>query len=66
MMKMEIRLTQDARGTYRAWCPCLPGCVSAGRTKEEARQKMEVAIRGYLASMDVALPEDSAELVAVE
>ena len=65
-MKMEMRLAQDARGLYRAWCPCLPGCVSSGRTQEEARQKMEQAVRGYLASLDVALPEESAELVAVQ
>ena len=38
-----------------AECPSLPGCVSQGRTKEEAIANIREAIRGYVA----VLEEDS-------
>ncbi len=40
-----------------AECPSLPGCISQGKTKEEAIQNIREAIEGYvLALQDDGLP----------
>ena len=33
-------------------CPSLPGCVSQGKTREEAIQNIREAIRGYVAALE--------------
>jgi predicted RNase H-like HicB family nuclease len=42
---------QDEDGVFVATCPSLPGCVSQGRTREEARQNVQEAIDLYLKSL---------------
>ena len=36
-------------GHWVAECPSLPGCISQGRTKEEAITNIREAIEGYIA-----------------
>jgi predicted RNase H-like HicB family nuclease len=53
-----------------AECPSLPGCISQGKTKEEAIENVKEAIRGYVAALEddhLTVPEDhfDALLVAV-
>jgi predicted RNase H-like HicB family nuclease len=55
MMHLKIVLAPSAEGGFTVYVPSLPGCVSEGRTKEEAIKKIQKAIRLYL-----ALAEDSA------
>ena len=44
-------------GYWVAECPSLPGCVSQGKTKDEAIQNVKEAIDGYVASLvDDGLP----------
>jgi predicted RNase H-like HicB family nuclease len=56
-MKMTIRICEKAEGNYRAWCPALPGCTVSGRSPEEAKRKIEEAVRSYLASMNATSGE---------
>ncbi len=42
-------------GYFVADCPSLPGCISQGKTREEAVSNIKEAIAGYIA----ALKEDS-------
>ena len=35
-----------------AECPSLPGCVSQGRTKEEAISNIREAIQGYVSALE--------------
>ncbi len=58
MMQMVVKTTRVADGGYRAWCPALPGCVVWGASDEEALCRLEDAARGYLSSLNVALPKD--------
>jgi predicted RNase H-like HicB family nuclease len=39
-------------GYWVAECPSLPGCVSQGRTREEATQNIKAAIHTYIAALD--------------
>jgi predicted RNase H-like HicB family nuclease len=55
-MKLAIRIKQQPNGTYWAHCPSLPGCFACGQTQEEARSNIDLAVRGYLASLNVSLP----------
>lgn len=44
-------------GYWVSECPGLPGCVSQGKTREEATQNIQEAIQGYLAALqEDALP----------
>jgi predicted RNase H-like HicB family nuclease len=57
-------------GWWVAECPSLPGCISQGKTKEEAIENIKEAIQGYIAALkedNLAIPEDrlDALLVAV-
>lgn len=50
-MKVRILIEQDEDGVFVAECPSLPGCVSQGKTRSEAIQNIQDAIRGYLESL---------------
>jgi predicted RNase H-like HicB family nuclease len=57
-------------GYWVAECPSLPGCISQGRTKEEAIANIKEAIEGYITTLEedkLPVPEDhfNALLVAV-
>ena len=41
----------DEDGVYVATCPSLPGCVSQGATRSEARAGIQDAIEGYVTSL---------------
>lgn len=47
-MKFFITLTQDEDGMFIAECPAIPGCVSQGKTTEEAEQNIREAIKECL------------------
>ncbi len=47
----QIFLRPEQEGGYTVIVPSLPGCVTYGKTVEEANEMAEDAIRGYLASM---------------
>ena len=53
-----------------AECPSLPGCISQGKTKEDAITNIKEAIEGYILALkddDLPIPEErfDAMLVAV-
>ena len=47
-MKFTITLTRDEDGMYVADCPSIPGCVSQGKTEEEAQANIRDAIKECL------------------
>jgi len=57
-MKLTVRIFNDEQGRYTAICPSLPGCRSEGGTREEARQRLEEAIQGYIAAVSNFVPEN--------
>lgn len=48
-MKFLITIAQDEDGMFVAECPSIPGCVSQGRTVEEAERNIQDAIQECLA-----------------
>jgi predicted RNase H-like HicB family nuclease len=49
-MKYRALIEQDEDGMFVAEVPALPGCISQGRTREEALQNIREAIAAYLES----------------
>jgi len=47
-MKLIVTLERDETGMIVAQCPAIPGCVSQGRTEEEAVANIREAIRACL------------------
>ena len=43
-MKFSITLERDEDGIWVAECPSIPGCVSQGKTKDEATENIKEAI----------------------
>ncbi len=50
-IKFRVQIEQDEDGMFVATCPTLPGCVSEGKTRKEALENIQDAIKGYLASL---------------
>lgn len=50
-MRYRILIEQDEDGIFVAECPSLPGCISQGKTRKEALDNMEDAIKGYIESL---------------
>lgn len=56
-MKFLITIERDEEGYYVAECPAIPGCVSQGRTEEEALENIKDAITSCLeARKSLGLP----------
>jgi predicted RNase H-like HicB family nuclease len=65
MTNWRVVLEQDQEtGDWAIWCPELPGCTSAGFTREEALHNIREAIELYLEPDELDLPA-SAEITNV-
>jgi predicted RNase H-like HicB family nuclease len=65
-MKFTVSISRDEDGVFIAQCPSLPGCVSQGRTEQEAERNIADAIRQCLAARsELGLPR-TVELREVE
>ncbi|MFN0158152.1 MAG: type II toxin-antitoxin system HicB family antitoxin [Bacteroidota bacterium] len=55
-------------GYWIAECPSLPGCVSQGKTKEEAVGNIKEAIQGYVKALEedrLPVPPETFEAMLV-
>jgi len=50
-MKYRIIIEEDEDGAFVVKCPSLPGCISQGKTRKEAIENIQDAIRGCLESL---------------
>ena len=69
-MKYRVLIEPDEDGVFVAEVPSLPGCISQGRTREQAIKNIKEAIALYLESLEAhdepIPPPISEELVEVE
>ena len=55
-------------GYWVAECPSLPGCISQGKTKQEAMANIKEAIHGYVAALEedgLPVPNENFEALLV-
>ena len=58
--RMKIRVVVEPdEDVYVAYCPELPGCVTYGKTEEEARKNIMEAIESYLRPSKEELSKDA-------
>jgi len=50
-MKYRILIEQDEDGIFVVEVPSLPGCISQGKTREEAMNNIKEAMQGYIESL---------------
>ena len=65
-MKFLVTLAPGEDGWIVAECPALPGCMSQGRTQEEALQNIREAIEASLLTRREAGIEASFQVAEVE
>jgi predicted RNase H-like HicB family nuclease len=64
----QIILFRGEDGYWVAECPSLPGCISQGKTREEAIRNIREAIQGYIAALEedgLDIPEERFETLLV-
>ncbi len=57
-MKVRVIIEPD-EDVYVVYCPELPGCVSYGKTEEEAHKNIMEAIELYLRPSKEEVPKDA-------
>jgi predicted RNase H-like HicB family nuclease len=64
----QVLIYPGEDGYWVVECPSLPGCISQGKTKEEALTNIREAIQGYIASLEedhLPVPEERFEALLV-
>lgn len=64
----QVLIYPGEEGSWVAECPSLPGCISQGKTRQEAISNIKEAIRGYIAALEedgLPVPEERFEALLV-
>ena len=48
----QVLISPGEDGYWVAECPSLPGCISQGKTRDEAISNIKEAIRGYIKALE--------------
>ena len=62
-MKLHVVIEKDEEGFYTAEVPALPGCLSQGKTYDEAIANITEAVEGWLEVMESKYSNDSSNFV---
>ena len=64
----QVLLYPGEDGYWVAECPSLPGCISQGKSREEAASNIKEAIKGYIAALEedgLPVPEEHFDTLVV-
>ncbi len=64
----QVIIYSGEDGYFVAECPSLPGCISQGKTREEAVTNIKEAIAGYVAALEedgLPIPEEHFDAMVV-
>ena len=64
----QVIIYSGEDGYFVAECPSLPGCISQGKTREEAVANIKEAIAGYIAALEedgLPIPEEHFDAMVV-
>jgi predicted RNase H-like HicB family nuclease len=50
-MRYRILIEPDEDGIFVAECPSLPGCISQGKSRQEALENIQDAMKDYIDSL---------------
>ena len=66
--RRQVLLTRGEDGWWVVECPSLPGCISQGRTRDEAIENIKEAIQAYIKTLEEVgdpVPEDHLDAALV-
>ncbi len=67
--KFKVILEWDSEGkAFNVTVPALPGCNTYGKTREEALERSQEAITGFIEALEIAnlpIPESDVEVAEV-
>ena len=64
----QVMIYPGEDGWWVAECPSLPGCISQGKSKEEAIGNIREAIEGYVTALEgdgLPVPDERFEVLTV-
>ena len=64
-MKLQVVVEEDEAGYFAAEISALPGCLSQGKTCEEAIANVKEAVEGWLEVMEAKCAGDASQTVEV-
>ncbi|MBS0180874.1 MAG: type II toxin-antitoxin system HicB family antitoxin [Nitrospira sp.] len=64
-MRLHVIVEQDEAGYFVAEVPALPGCLSQGKTHDEAIANVKEAIEGWLEVMEAKRVVDAKRTIEV-
>ena len=65
----NVIIYPDEDGYFVAEVPSLPGCISQGKTRDEAIANIREAIEGYIKALEqdgLEVPEEHSEVVMLD
>jgi predicted RNase H-like HicB family nuclease len=65
IVKVPVFIEKDEAGYYVAEVPAMPGCVSQGRTRQQAIANIKEAIAGWLEVMESKSDQPHGEPIEV-
>jgi predicted RNase H-like HicB family nuclease len=67
-MMRQVIMYPGEDGYWVVECPSLPGCISQGKTEQEALANIKEAIEGYIELLEedgLPVPEDTVKVLLV-
>ncbi|AFV10339.1 hypothetical protein Tph_c00910 [Thermacetogenium phaeum DSM 12270] len=67
--RFKVILEKNDSNGYTVTVPALPGCVTQGKNKSEALERIREAIQGYLEALEIEglpMPESDIDVAEVE
>ena len=64
----QVIIYSGEDGYFVAECPSLPGCISQGKTKEEAVSNIKEALNGYITALkedNLPIPDENFDAMVV-
>lgn len=68
-MLRQVILYPGEDGYWVAECPSLPGCISPGKTREEAIVNIREAIQAYIEALEqdgLPVPEENRQVLTID
>ena len=68
LIMRQVVISRGQDGYWVAECLSLPGCVSQGKTREQAVENIKEAIEGYVAALKddgLPIPDDHLDTLVV-
>ncbi|MDH7578395.1 MAG: type II toxin-antitoxin system HicB family antitoxin [Bacillota bacterium] len=67
--RFKVILEKNENNGYTVTVPALPGCVTQGKNKDEALERIQEAIQGYLEALKIEglpIPDSDIDIAEVE